>query len=98
MPSNTLDRLPIELLSMVVKASEKDYTLMSLSRVSRKLRAICVPYLFETFYVTFSSSGFRRLEQVSNSAFAQHVRVIHYQVPELIDACMSSNIFKGDLY
>ncbi|KAL4744731.1 uncharacterized protein BDW70DRAFT_154469 [Aspergillus foveolatus] len=98
MPSNRLDRLPTELLNIIIGFTE-DNALRSLSCVSRGLRVICIPYLFKTLHVTFSVAGFRRLEQVSDSELAQYVKEVHYQVPELIDPYISHlDYFRSCIY
>ncbi|KAL4924647.1 uncharacterized protein BDV17DRAFT_274168, partial [Aspergillus undulatus] len=93
-----IDRLPIELLSMIVELSMEDDAIR-LSCVSRKLRAVCVPYLFKTICITFSASGLERLRYISSSTFAQHVKVVRYKVPELIDPYVCSwEYFRSCVY
>ncbi|KAL3449655.1 hypothetical protein BJX65DRAFT_306178 [Aspergillus insuetus] len=86
MSTIVFDQLPFELLDMIGNLLKDDYdALKMLSCATRNLRAACVPHLFRTLRITFSASGFTRLEEVSNSVFAQYVTAVRYKVPELID-------------
>lgn len=83
-----INQLLIELVSMIVELSVED-DVIRLSCVLKKLRAVCVPYLFRTICITFSASGFECLRCILSSAFAQHVNVVRYKVPQIIDPCKS---------
>ncbi|KAL4888214.1 hypothetical protein BDV59DRAFT_196627 [Aspergillus ambiguus] len=89
MPSS-LDRLPVELLHLIIKNVRPAEALTRLSCTNRRLRTICIPYIFDTVKVTFSKAGFERLEKVSQSFVGRHVRVLCYEAPELIDPNVES--------
>jgi hypothetical protein len=90
MSAIVFDQLPFDLLDMIANLLMDDYgALKMLSCATRNLRAVCIPHVFRTLRITFSASGFTRLEEVSNSVFAQYVTAVRYKVPELIDASKS---------
>lgn len=79
------DRLPVELLEIIILYVEDREALMSLSCANKLFRQLCVPVLFRTLRTGFSIAGLTRLLEVSRSDLASHVREIIYEAANLVD-------------
>ena len=86
-----LSGLPPELLMHIIEFAKED-SLLSLSLVSQIFRQLCVPHIFQTLKVTFSTTGLDNLIQISNSQIVQHIRELVYEVSERIDPRMPANL------
>ncbi|PGG99691.1 hypothetical protein AJ80_09305 [Polytolypa hystricis UAMH7299] len=75
-----------------------------LSRVSKRLREVCLPFLFRRVEFWFSEAGFHELENLITSDICHHVVSLAYIVPELLKTnildfdCFKSNIFTPEDY
>ena len=73
----SLNHLPLELLHTIINSLDFD-SLGMLSLVNRKIRAACVPVLFECVSFTFSSESFKSLRELAMSHISQHVKLFQY--------------------
>lgn len=80
--------LPSEILSLVCLELNPS-SLKEFSLVDRRCRVLSIPILFHTIHVPFSSSGLDSFRAFSYSHLASQVRVLCYDVSEIIDPCMS---------
>lgn len=80
-----LDRLPIELLEIIVSFIPGTASLKSLSSVSRLFRQLCAPTLFKYLRVGFSTAGLDRLLEASKTKLAIYIKVINYEASALVD-------------
>lgn len=77
-----LEILPAEILRDIVKRLA-GVDVLEISRVSRRLRDICAPYLFHDLRIQFSVEGLDRLQQLIGCDVRQHVVSLTYVIPEL---------------
>ena len=87
--TDRLTILPREILDSIVECiytdtQERTSTLLSASVVSRALREVCLPILFRSIVVSFSSDSLGKLSELSVSPFAPLVRTIEYKGPLLL--------------
>ncbi|KAL4802849.1 hypothetical protein BDV18DRAFT_163809 [Aspergillus unguis] len=94
-----LDRLPIELLEIIVSFIPGTASLKSLSSVSRLFRQLCAPTLFKYLRVGFSTAGLDRLLEVSKTKLAIYIKVINYEASALVDPLTGNwDTFRACLY
>lgn len=78
-----LEPLPAELLYLVVKQLLIQ-DLKHLSCVSKRLRNVCLPYLFHEVRFSCSASGLDGLRRLMLSDVRQYVVSFTYMIPELL--------------
>jgi hypothetical protein len=79
----TLPALPTEILHLILTSLET-WEVKAFSLVNRRLRDLCLPYLFNRVRFNFSEAGLDGLQQLRNSALRLHVKSLNYTVPQLI--------------
>jgi hypothetical protein len=80
-----IQRLPTEILIIIVRELSLLNSVESLLLVSQRLCLICSPYLFQNLKIPFSLAGLERLRHISLSHLAAHVRTLRYKPMELIE-------------
>lgn len=78
-----LQGLPTEILHLIL-ASLPSWETKDLSLVNRRLREVCLPFLFHQVGFSFSEVGLDELQQLTNSPVRRHVKSLTYTVAELI--------------
>ncbi|KAL5335654.1 hypothetical protein BJX70DRAFT_401434 [Aspergillus crustosus] len=92
-----LRALPTEVLNLIL-ASLPSWEIKDFSLVNRRLRDVCLPFLFHQVRFKFSEAGLNGLQQLKNSPVRLHVRSLIYTVPELIKPdILNFEIFKSEM-
>ena len=78
-----LQALPTEILHLILTSLES-WEIKAFSLVNRRLRDVCLPYLFYRVRFNFSEAGLDGLQQLRHSVVRLHVKSLNYTVPELI--------------
>ncbi|KAL2846619.1 hypothetical protein BJY01DRAFT_263266 [Aspergillus pseudoustus] len=92
-----LQVLPTEVLHLIL-ANLPSWEIKDFSLVSRRLRDVCLPFLFHRVRFKFSEAGLDGLQQLKHSPVHLHVRSLVYTVPELIRPdILSFEVFKSEM-
>ena len=78
-----LELLPTNILSMIADRFRL-WKIRLLSLVSKRLREVCLPFLFGHNEFQFSEAGFDELESFLTLDVRHHVVFLAYVVPELL--------------
>ncbi|PIG82007.1 hypothetical protein AARAC_010515 [Aspergillus arachidicola] len=81
----SLHCLPVELLEMIIRLLSSTTSLKPLSMVNRVFRQLCVPFIFRTLRISYSTSGLNCLVEASHCSIAPYVKAIRYEISERID-------------
>lgn len=81
-----LPLLPSEVLSILILALDRPAQL-NLAQVHKHLRSLCLPVIFESISITFSTCGFKRLEHLATSHLSEYVRILEYKTTGLLLPC-----------
>lgn len=81
----SFERLPSEVLYMIIQYIEEKELLLDLSCVNKRFRLLTIPYIFDTLNVEFTLASFSYFQQLSKSHIACYVKTIRYKAPELVD-------------
>jgi hypothetical protein len=84
-----LDLLPVELIRQVVGGLNVQ-NIKSLSCVSNRLRAICVPFIFHSMSFSSSEAGLNKLSQFAKSQICDHVVSFSYNAEHLLESGLCS--------
>ncbi|KAB8069054.1 hypothetical protein BDV29DRAFT_183487 [Aspergillus leporis] len=84
--AGSLSLLPNEVIKIVVMFLDRP-ALLNVAQANRHLRDVCLPEIFKSVKITFSTVGFKRLEQLatSPSRLFEHVRILEYRTSGLLD-------------
>lgn len=81
--TRSLDCLPIEVVQLVIHHLSCWET-KQLSQVNRRLRSICIPFVFRCVRFEFSRNSLRDLKDLFTSELRHHVLSFTYVAPELL--------------
>ncbi|CAG7978477.1 unnamed protein product [Penicillium olsonii] len=84
MSSDNFHNLPSEILAIICLELPTS-SLKEFSLVDRRCRALSLPILFRTVHVSFSTRGLNEFYSFAHSGLASQVRVLCYDVSEIID-------------
>ncbi|KAE8332985.1 hypothetical protein BDV39DRAFT_199334 [Aspergillus sergii] len=96
--TQNLSLLPNEVLSILILALDRPAQL-DLARVDKHLRSLCLPVIFKSISITFSTSSFKRLEHLATSHLSEYVKILEYKTTGLLLPCVSDpDIFESEIY
>lgn len=78
-----MELLPTEILFGIVKCLDKRET-KKLSVASKRMRDVCLPFLFRKASLEFSNEGFDLLESLLKSNLHRHIVSFEYVIPKLL--------------
>jgi hypothetical protein len=94
MAQSKLTLIPVELTLEIIKMLAPR-EIKQLSLVNKRLRAICMPYIFQSLTITFSKVGLERLLRISRSTICEHVSSFTYEAAPLLNTGASSFLNPG---
>lgn len=75
--------MPTEILFCVVNRLQiRD--IRQFSRVNRRARDVCLPFLFRKISIEFSSAGFDKLNKILRSQLCRYILSFQYTIQELL--------------
>lgn len=83
-PTRHFTDLPVELLELIIADLSGSF-FSSFSLVNKKYQTVSVSYLFHTITVNFSERGLYYLEMISESPLASYIKILYYNVSELVN-------------
>ena len=79
---NGMELLPTEILFGIVNLDNRETK--KLSHASRRIRDVCLPFLFRKVSIEFSNEAFDLLESLLKSNFHRYIVSLEYVVPKLL--------------
>lgn len=80
-----MELLPTEILFGVVKCLD-NRDVKQLSRSSKRMRDVCLPFLFRKLSIEFSNEGFDLLEGILKSKLHRYIVAFEYFAPMLLNS------------
>lgn len=77
-----MELLPTEILFGIVNLDNRETK--KLSRASRRIRDVCLPFLFRKVSIEFSNEAFDLLESLLKLNFHRYIVSLEYVVPKLL--------------